>query len=180
MSAAVTRDQNLGFATETRAKRVVNVNDLTYDRSDDFGFNQGYVDAGESYFEEFTDQIAVHQVARSPMPRRENKTVFLPRKIWDLLSEEIQAKVKAWNFENRSPISNPPPRRINEHELVAFNEFPAPSEDDQEFSTEDPANPPEKSKIAIDNAEILPHITQQKPLPSGHTIWSLLASTYNN
>ena len=114
MSAAVTRDQNLGFASETRAKMVVNLNDLTYDRSDDYGFNQGYVDAGESYFEEFTNQIAVHQVAQSPMPRRENKTVFLPREIWDLLSEEIQAKVKAWNFENHSPSSKPLPRRIND------------------------------------------------------------------
>ena len=66
MSAAVTRDQNLGFAAETRAKRVINLNDLTYDRSDDYGFNQGYVDAGESYFEEFTNQIAVHQLAQSP------------------------------------------------------------------------------------------------------------------
>ena len=57
------------------------------------------------------------------MPHRENKTVFLPREIWDLLLEEIQAKVKAWNFENRSPSSKPPPRLINEHELVALMSF---------------------------------------------------------
>ena len=78
MLAAITRDQNLGFAAETRAKRVLNLNDLTYDYADDYAFDHGYVDAGGAYFEDSNDQIAIHQIAQCPMPRRENKTVFYP------------------------------------------------------------------------------------------------------
>ena len=180
MSAAVTRDQTLGLTAEMRAKRVVNLNDLTYDRSDDYGFDQGYVDAGGSYFEDSANQIAIHQVAHRPAPRRENKTVFMPREIWDLLPEGIQAKIKAWNFENKSPNSKPPPRRVNEHELTASDELTASLEEDHEFPQVDPTNLQENSELAIDNAEILAHITKQKPLPPGHTIRSLLASTHNN
>ena len=104
----------------------------------------------------------------------------MPREIWDLLPEEIQAKIKAWNSEYKSPNSKPPPRQVNEHELTAYDELTTLLEENQEFSQVDPANPQENSELAIDNAEILAHITKQKPLTPGHTIQLLLASTHNN
>ena len=96
-AAATRRDEHLKPAS-VRAKRVVQAAETAFGASGGDWFNQGYLDAEDSFFSSSDNYpTLIHRLAQRTTTNKGANQSRLPREIWDKLSPDIQAEIKEWN-----------------------------------------------------------------------------------
>ena len=187
MSAAVQRDDKLKLPLNRNKRVVQNAETMpSTDREEDW-YQFGYVDAGDHYLAQGTDQqLSVHRMQQRTMQSRNNasreKTPFLPREIWEKLSDD--AKLIIRGLDPSQPKNH---RTVNLHDTyIAY-----PQEYEEDDAQADKSETADESALgettqqedhedatSDDRATILAHITKRKAAPPKHDIRSVLATSH--
>ena len=194
MSAALERDDQLKLPA-SRSKHVVNNAESNWhgnDAAEVTYFEGGYIDSGDQYigsdnFYSNDQQLSVYnqqfQQRRPFNGGNRNTNTRLPREIWQKLDENARNIIRG--IDPNKPAT---PRKVNVHDFVEV-EYAVPSPDVkldedgpsanmQDATTPDALESSANRDASDDNTALLAYITQQKPLPSGTDIRSILASAH--
>jgi hypothetical protein len=184
MSAAVQRDDKLKLPSSRNNRIVQNAETVPFSNREEDWYHHGYVDAGDGYYlAQATDQqLAVHRMQqRAPTRNNEGtreRTPFLPREIWEKLSEDARLIIRGLDPSQTN-------RSVNLHDIGTAYPYHHEEEGSQvgvfeTAETGERANATEAPQEIVGDevSNLLAHVTKRKTTLPSHDIRSVLATTH--